>query len=63
MEGAADAVQANCSLVSAVGRGEITPSEASELSKLIEGYVKSIEIANLESRIARLEQSNGTSNS
>jgi hypothetical protein len=56
----ADAVNANASLVAAVGSGEITPGEAAELGKLIKSYVKSVEVSDLEARISRLEQSNGT---
>jgi hypothetical protein len=53
---AADAVAATGSLVAAVSSGDITPSEAAELSKLIEGFVKSLEVTELAERIAKLER-------
>jgi hypothetical protein len=52
---AADAVSAVSALVAAVAAGEVTPSEAAELSKLIEGYMKSLEVRDLAGRIANLE--------
>jgi hypothetical protein len=39
---AADAVQASGALVAAVAEGELTPSEAGELGKLVEAYVKAL---------------------
>jgi hypothetical protein len=53
---AGDAVAATGSLVAAVSSGDITPSEAAELSKLIEGFVKSLEVTELAERIAKLEK-------
>ena len=52
---AADALKATGALIAAVGNGDVTPSEAAELSKLVEGYVKSLEITDLAERIAKLE--------
>jgi hypothetical protein len=53
---AADALTATGALVAAVAAGDITPSEAAELSKLIEAYVKSLEVTDLAARIASLER-------
>jgi hypothetical protein len=53
---AADAIAANGALVAAVAAGNITPSEAVELSKLIEAYVKSLEVGDLAERITNLER-------
>ncbi len=39
----ANAAQASAALVAAVVAGDLTPSEASELGKLIEAYVKALE--------------------
>ena len=39
----------------AVAGGEITPSEAAELSKLIEAYVKALEASEFEQRLRALE--------
>jgi hypothetical protein len=52
---AADAVSAVSALVAAVAAGEVTPSEAAELSKLVESYIKSLEVRDLAERIANLE--------
>jgi hypothetical protein len=51
-----DALKATAALIAAVGAGDITPSEAAELAKLIEGYVKSMEATDLAERIAKLEK-------
>jgi hypothetical protein len=48
--------KATGALLIAVSAGEITPQEAAELGKLIEGYVKALEASEFEERIARLEQ-------
>jgi hypothetical protein len=53
---AADALTATGALVAAVAAGDLTPSEAAELSKLIEAYVKSLEVTDLAARIASLER-------
>jgi hypothetical protein len=53
---AADALTATGALVTAVAAGDITPSEAAELSKLVEGYVKSLEVTDLAERITKLER-------
>src|SRR4051795_2886313 len=39
LEKPADAVTATAALVSAVAAGDLTPSEAGELSKLVDGFV------------------------
>jgi hypothetical protein len=53
--GASDAAKASAALVAAVSRGEITPSEAVELGRLLETYVKTLEITELEQRLNKLE--------
>ncbi len=55
METAEDAVKVSAAIVNAVGIGELTPREASELSKVIENFVKAIEIRDLEPRVRNLE--------
>src|SRR3954470_15798671 len=55
LETAADAVQATAALVNAVAAGELTPSEAAELSKLVESFSKAVELFDLEQRLERLE--------
>ncbi|MEJ1934641.1 hypothetical protein WDZ92_30960 [Nostoc sp. NIES-2111] len=53
---AADALAATGALFDAVAAGDITPSEAAELGKLVDTFVRSTESLELEQRIARLEE-------
>jgi hypothetical protein len=53
---AADAMAATGALVAAVANGDLTPSEAAELSKLVDGFVRSLEAIDLADRIAKLEK-------
>ena len=53
---AADALTATGALVSAVANGDLTPTEAAELSKLVDGFVRSLEAIDLADRIAKLER-------
>ena len=57
---AADAVNATAALVEAVAAGELTPSEAGELSKLVEAFTKAMHTHELEERISRLEAAAAT---
>jgi Family of unknown function (DUF5681) len=43
-------------ILTAVAAGDITPAEASEISKLVDTYVKAVEAVELGERIARLER-------
>ena len=56
LSGAGDAVRAMAAITMAVAGGRLTPSEAGDLSSLVSGYVKAIEIDELDKRIAALEQ-------
>jgi uncharacterized protein DUF5681 len=56
LERAADCVAATSALVAAVSAGEVAPSEALELAKVIELYVRALETAAFEERLMRLEQ-------
>ena len=51
-----DAVPAMGALVKAVGRGELTPAEAGELTKMVQAFAKIIETAELEERVRKLEE-------
>ena len=51
----ADAVQATAALVQAVAAGQLTPSEAAELSKLVESFSKAIELHEIQQRLETLE--------
>jgi hypothetical protein len=53
---ARDAVRASAAIVAAVAGGELTPSEASALSGIVQNFSKTIEIAELEERIHKLEK-------
>jgi hypothetical protein len=51
----ADVVKASAALLGAVASGELTPSEAAELGKLVEAHVRAIEATEIEERLRRLE--------
>ena len=53
---AKDAVGASAAIVGAVAMGELTPSEAAELSKIVESYTRVLQAAEFESRLAKLEK-------
>lgn len=52
----ADIVPAQSALLEAVATGEITPSEAGEVSKLLDSYTRAVEVSELAERLALLEQ-------
>ena len=52
---ASDAVTASAALVAAVADGELTPSEAAELGKLVDTVIRSIELTDVQDRLGRLE--------
>ena len=51
-----DAVPAMGALVKAVGQGDLTPTEAGELTKMVQAFAKIIETAELEERVRILEE-------
>lgn len=53
---AADAAKASGALLRAAAAGEITPSEAVELGRLLESYVKTLEVSEIEDRLNKLER-------
>ncbi len=55
METAADAVRATAAIVKAVSNGVLTPAEAAELSKVIEGFTKTMELHEIQIRLDRIE--------
>lgn len=59
IETAADLTKATQALLEGVANGEITPSEAAELSKLVEAHTKAIETVDLATRLTALEQAAG----
>ena len=50
---AADAISA---VLAAVAKGDITPAEASEVSKIVDVYVRAVETTELAERLERLER-------
>ncbi|WP_441258998.1 DUF5681 domain-containing protein [Bradyrhizobium sp. 521_C7_N1_3] len=56
IETAADAVKAMAAIVTAVADGDLTPGEAQAISALVQSFSKTIETADLEARIAKLER-------
>src|SRR5215204_7675724 len=55
IETTADLPKASAALLEAVASGELTPSEAAELGKLVEAHVRAIEATELQVRLKRLE--------
>jgi len=55
IETAADAAKASSSIVAAMAKGEITPSEASGAMAVVDSFRRTLEVAELETRIAALE--------
>lgn len=56
MNEARDAVNASAAIVEAVASGDLTPSEASELSKVVDGYARSLQTIEIEERLLKLEK-------
>lgn len=50
-----DAPRAVAAITAAVAKGELTTGEAGDLARLVETFVKTVEIAELERRVAILE--------
>ncbi len=56
IERPADLTKATSALMQGVAAGDITPSEAAELSKLVDAHVNAIKTADLAERLARIEE-------
>jgi hypothetical protein len=52
LQTAADAAQAMAALTVAVASGALTPSEATELARLVEAFTKALKAADFETRLA-----------
>jgi hypothetical protein len=57
---ARDAVKASAAIVEAVASGDLTPSEASELSRVVDSYARTLQAAEFEERISKLEKAVGS---
>ncbi|WP_201835053.1 DUF5681 domain-containing protein [Microvirga zambiensis] len=55
LETPADAVKASAALVEAVASGDLTPSEAEDLSRLVDRYVRAVETTDILERLESLE--------
>jgi hypothetical protein len=51
----ADIVTATSALLAAVAAGDLTPSEAAELGKLVDAHVRAIEVTEIQERLDALE--------
>jgi Family of unknown function (DUF5681) len=58
LESAGDAVGAMAAIIAAVAAGEISPGEATELSKLVQGYVVALEASEFDQRLRAIEARN-----
>lgn len=56
MNEARDAVNASAAIVDAVATGELTPSEAAELCKVVDSYARSLQTVEFEERLSKLEK-------
>jgi len=56
---AADAAAALSAITAAVSAGDLTPSEAADLVKLVDGFTRTLEATVFEERVARLERAVG----
>lgn len=54
-ETATDAVGGMAHILEAVARGEITPSEGETISRLVTAWIQSLQVADFEQRLAKLE--------
>jgi hypothetical protein len=55
LETPADAVKASAALVEAVASGDLTPSEADDLSRLVDRFVRAVETTDVMERLESLE--------
>jgi hypothetical protein len=59
LETPADAVRATAAIAEAVASGELTPMEAGEMAKLVEGFTRAFEIHDIDKRLSLLEDERG----
>jgi hypothetical protein len=61
MEKANDAASAGAAIVEAAANGELTPSEAGDLIRMVESYARTLQVCDFEARLERLEKEKGIS--
>jgi hypothetical protein len=49
-------VNASAAIVAGIAAGDLTPSEAAELSKVVDSYARTLQAAEFEERISKLEK-------
>jgi hypothetical protein len=59
MAEAKDAVAASAAIVAAVAAGDLTPAEAGELAKVVDGYARTLQAVEFEERLSKLEKTLG----
>ena len=59
MKKASDAAESSSAIIEAASSGELTPSEASELLKIVESYARTLQASDFEDRLERLESEKG----
>jgi hypothetical protein len=52
-----DVLMAVTSIVRAVADGNLTPAEAAELSKVVDGFTRAVELVEIDERLGKLETS------
>ena len=55
LNNSADAAKAMMAILNATAAGDISPSEAAEVSRIIESFAETLKVNELEGRIAALE--------
>ena len=55
MERASDAADASAAIIEAASSGELTPSAAGELMKIVESYARALQVSDFEDRLEQLE--------
>ncbi len=56
MTEAKDAVKASAAIVGAVASGDLTPSEAAELCKVVDSCARTLQVVEFEDRLSKLEK-------
>jgi hypothetical protein len=56
IQSSADAVKANAAILKAVAAGDLTPSEADQIAKIVDAFVRTLEASEFEKRLQMLEQ-------
>lgn len=55
IQAVSDAVKASTAIIEAVADGDLTPAEASEISRVIDSFTRTLEAIDFEERISKLE--------